>query len=131
METLEFNLVRAEQPVRMKTRLADGSDVVLDYVLCETDGGGRERYMDDLVGRIGAQDSAGNVTTVKSFSGMHAALLVGCLFEVLEAGPPRKLRPVSYEEIQAYPAQAQTALYEAAVALGGLNKGAKEDAKKA
>jgi hypothetical protein len=81
----------------------------------------RDKYLNALAARMHGE---GEGRHVKNFDGMHADLLVLCLF--------RKDKPVAREEIQGWPAKATQMLFDAAQELNGLGKlDEKDEAKKA
>ena len=118
-EKLEFSLERAE----IEVDLTDPkTGITTTYYLIELDGKGRDAYLPNISGRLvpGKEGSQ----TVKNFDGLQSALLSRVLF--VQDGDKRK--PVPDETIQAWPARVQTALFDKARDMNGLNEAAEGQA---
>jgi len=112
-KVLNFSLTREEMPVR----IGDG-----DYVLQELDGAERDRYLQDVGGRIRiAKD--GNAAGVKNFKGMQAFLVSLALKKQVSGD----LENVPVDTIQGWPSKVVSGLFDAARELSGLDKEDGED----
>ena len=119
-EKLEFSLERAE----IEVDLTDPkTGITTTYYLIELDGKGRDAYLTNISGRL-VPGKDGGAQTVKNFDGLQSALLSRVLF--VQDGDKRK--PVTDQTIQAWPARVQTALFEKARDMNGLNEDAEEQA---
>lgn len=118
-EKLEFSLERAE----IEVDLTDPkTGITTTYYLIELDGKGRDAYLTNISGRLVSGKEGSQ--TVKNFDGLQSALLSRVLF--VQDGDKRK--PVPDETIQAWPARVQTALFDKARDMNGLNEDAEEQA---
>lgn len=103
---LEFTLDLKEIPVRLKS-----GENVKEYVLREMTGKQRDQYLTELNKRMKI-DSTGKAS-LSSFDGLQAELLTRCLFEGDAS--------ISKEELQSYPSNTQSKLFNEAQKLNGLD----------
>lgn len=103
MDALNFELTRKEQPVTI-----GGSA----YTLVELDGAARDKYLQDLTGRVRTTPE-GKPAGVKNFCGLQASLVSASLVDATR-------KPVPASLVQSWPARVVAALYDAARELSGL-----------
>jgi len=113
---IRLSLDREEFPVD----LGDGKK----YVLRELSGTQRDKYLNNLGGRV-RTNADGKVTGMKNFDGLQANLLIRCLFEVQAEGKEVALKEA---EIQKFPAKVQTALFNKAKTMSGMDDDAEDTA---
>lgn len=118
MAKLKLSAVRRELEVEIET--AEG--VVEDFILRETDGKGRDAYLNNLGTRM-KTTANGKPAGLKNFTGLQSNLLAMCLFKKGED------KPVKEDFIQSLPSSTVKFLYEEAQKLCGIGDGAEEDAK--
>jgi len=113
---LKFDLKLKEIPVTLV-----GSDgVEKNCTLRELDGVRKGDYLEGMKDNIVL--SGGEVQSVKSFAGLEAALLCLCLYD-------ENNKLMSKDDIQKFPSTVQTALFQNAQELSGLDEDAKAEAK--
>lgn len=112
---LTFNLTFKEQSVEV----IDGNGGHRILTLRELDGVKRDAYLDAMSKRM--KFEKGQPAGLSSFAGMQAHLVSLSLFDEKGTNVPQT-------EIEKWPASVQSALYEAAQELSGLNK--KEEKEK-
>lgn len=117
LQNLEFSLVRKEVPVRITP--TEGASP-LTYKLVEMDAEDRDRFLNNLAGRM-RTDGSGKPSGIKDFMGLQSYLICMCLED-------EKGEPVEEKAIQAYPAGMQTRLFEACQEMNGLNLDEEEKA---
>lgn len=110
---LNLTLVRKSRPVVMMG--PDGGQA--RYTLSELTGAERDKYLNGVQAR--AKFVKGKAAGVTSYDGLMASLLVLCLRD--DAG-----KLLSLNQVQAFPASTQAALFSAAQELNGM----KEEGKK-
>ena len=88
--------------------------------LLELDGLARDKYLNSLKRAMTADEER-----IKSFIGLQSNLLKRCLYEETGEG---ELELLSEEEIQSFPSGTQSALFDAARKLSGLDKEAEDTA---
>jgi hypothetical protein len=118
MDPIKLKLVRAKVPVELEQE----NGTTLKLTLVEMDGTQRDAFLTDSAQRveIDGQDEQGkNRVRIKNYDGLTAKLLVLCLQD--EQG-----KPLTIAQVQAWPAQVQTALYKAAQELNKLDEKKKE-----
>jgi len=93
-----------------------------NYTITELTGRERNKYLTKMTSRVKV-DKRGNIAGFKTFDGTQSDLLRMCLKD--EAG-----EPMSVEDIEEIPSEAQEQLFKAAQELSGLNKGLDADAEK-
>ena len=98
----------------------DGS--VLTYFVQEMSGPESEEYLETMKDKIDIT-SDGKIIGVKSYLGIHTALLSRCLKD-------RDRSPVSEDTINSFPSTAQKDLFEIAQRVNGLSKEGIEAVKK-
>lgn len=118
MEALRFSLKKASQEVILEG--ADGQEIKAR--LMELSGGERDSYLQDMSAFM-KYDAAGKPAGLSSFEGLQAALLSKCL----EREDGTKF---TKEEVQAFPATVQSALFDAAQKLNALDNENEEEAEK-
>lgn len=109
---LSFELERHEQSVTI------GGE---DYVLVELDGRLRDKYLNNLGGRL--KHTGGGQQGVKNFEGLQASLIAMSLFRI-EGG---EREPVKMDVIQKWPACVVSGLFEAAKKLSALGNEDEDD----
>lgn len=120
-DVLVINLSRKER----KVRITDVNGTTGDYLLREMMGTDRDKWMNTIGSRMQIDPGTGKSVTLKNYDGLQAGLIAKCLYK---AGTDV---PVPLEVIQlTFPATAQEALFEACQKLNGLDKTAKDEAKK-
>lgn len=116
---MEFTLTRKEVPVKLKHPT---TGQVTDYILRELDGEGRDAYLNNLGSRMRHNPKDGTPQGVKNFTGLQSSLVSKCLFT--KEGD----KPVPETEVQKFPASVQSALFERAKEISGLDDDAEEEA---
>jgi len=115
---MRFKLRRAEVPVELED---PETGKVEQYVLKELTGTGRDRYLNDLAGRMRiGQD--GKPKGVKNFDGMQAGLIGRALYD-----SEGQLVPV--KKIQEFPSSVQSALFDKVQEISGLKSESEDEAK--
>lgn len=109
MQPIEFSLVLSSVPVVLKS----GDGPPQTYELREMTAALRDQYMDLLGDRVRLVD--GKPVGIKKYEGMQTDLLSRCLFK--EDG-----KPVTKEEIRAWPAAVVSSLFASAQELSHLNR---------
>jgi len=112
---LRFELKLKEIPVT----LVESGGKEVQCFLRELDGSRKGSYLDQMSDMMDFED--GEVKKIKSFSGLETSLLALCLYE------DGKL--MSAEKIGTFPATVQTALFNEAQKLSGLEAESKAEAK--
>ena len=112
-EPLNFVLEREERPVTI------GGE---SYVLIELDGKGRDRYLNNLGGRL-RHGQDGKPGGVKNFEGLQAFLVAACLKKV----DPDGRKDVSIDTIQSWPAKVVDGLFDAAKDMSALEEEKEEE----
>ncbi len=116
----EFELEMDEFPIKLKSKETGQWD---EYVLVELDGKLRDKYLNNLGGRIrtGPQGSS----TLRNFEGLQSNLITRCLWKIVGADREAVDEPT----IQSWPARVQTKLYDKCREMSGLTdeKDNKED----
>lgn len=119
VKVAEFNLALLEKPVTLIQK--DGTKKV--YILTELPGYELEAYMEENKDRMNTivKDGKVEVLGVKSYKGMFASLLKRALLD-------ENRKPVSVDEIKAFPGRVQQALYNEAQKLSALTPDTSEPA---
>ena len=143
---LSFSLISEVIPFEMR-HPSKGNEL---FVLIELDGAQRDRYFKEMAKRVDVDPSTGKAGKVKEIEGLQGLVLV---FSARRVGGIRgfdriptlaeinekkiilnyedlTLTPVEMSEVQSWPSRAQGILAEEASKLNGLDKKAKEEAKK-
>lgn len=107
------------QEEEFSVKLANG--VLIEYVLSELTGAGRDKYLASINARM-KKDANGN-TVIQKFEGMQALLL--CL--AIRHKSTDAL--VTEQEVQVWPARMVVDLFNKARKLSGLDEDAEADAK--
>jgi hypothetical protein len=115
MEALEFTLELNRIPVKLQT--ANGGPVI-DAHLRELSGVQRDKYLDGMKAKMNVK--AGKMESIKTFEGLQSQLLSLCLYK-------DESQKFTEKEIQEFPAKVQTALFEAAQKISGLDIEEKEE----
>lgn len=116
---LRFNLSLDELDVELED--PETGDVV-QYVLREMNGLARDKYL----GFIGAKMNTSKDGDIKmtDYDGLQANLLSRCLFKLVDG----KREPVPFKLIQEFPARVQTALFNKAKEISGMDDDAEDTA---
>lgn len=124
LEEMSFTLERQEVPVKLKD---PKTGTVHNYVLVELDGNGRDKYLNNLGGRIRTKTD-GSPAGVKNFDGLQSNLVARALFRI-EGGTEQEdgtiiggtRESVSEATIQSWPSRVQSALFDRVKAISGLD----------
>ena len=106
---LEFSLVLKEVPVTLQTKSGEQN-----VFLRELSGKSRDEYL-SLLGKKMRYDSDGKPSGLKSFDGLHVALVALCLFDERSKAIPSSV-------IEQYPASVVEALFDAAQDLSKVTE---------
>jgi hypothetical protein len=119
VKVAEFNLTLLEKPVTLVQK--DGTKKT--YILTELPGHELEAYMEENKDRMHTivKDGKVEVLGVRSYKGMFTSLLKRALLD-------EDHRPVSVEEIKAFPGRVHQALYNEAQKLSALTPDTSEPA---
>ena len=117
---MRFSLELDEIEVELKDPKTKEVD---QYILREMDGSARDKYL----GFIGAKMnlSGEGDSTLKDFDGLQANLLARCLFKLASDG---ERTCVEFDVIQSFPARVQTALFNKAKQMSGMDDDAEDTA---
>jgi hypothetical protein len=116
---LRFSLSLAEIPVELED---PETGEVSKYILREMNGSARDKYL----GFIGAKMNTSKDGDIQmtDYEGLQANLLSRSLFKIVDG----KKESVLYKTIQEFPAKVQTALFNKAKAISGMDDDAEETA---
>ena len=116
MEEMKLSLKRKEFKV-----VLESEGVETPYLLREMNGKERDSHLTSIADRM-KYDAKGNVKGLKSFDGLHAALLTRTLFT--EDG-----KPVSVDVIQDFPASVVSKLFDKSQEINALDDDSAKEAK--
>lgn len=120
---LEFDLDRKETPVFIRDPKTNTRE---QFVLVETDGKGRDKFLEAVGQTVELDPTTGEPSRVKTLVGIETTLVVACLSRVNDDGTRT---PVTAEWVDTLPSRIRTGLFDEAKRLSGLDKEAEAAAK--
>lgn len=114
MKDLSFKLKIKAQPVVLENEKGE----TLKYELRELKAAARDKYVDNLSGRL-LTDKGGNVIGIKKYEGMQGDLLIICMWTAPDEGEPKL---VDRATLATWPGNVVKGLFEAAQVLNQFRK---------